>query len=168
MQFRKGHRHSPAWYKAVVGKPAWNSGKTAKTNPLIAILGKKSGQSRLNNPRKPYQTLNGYRYLLRPTHPYCNSQKSVAEHRLVVERALGRYLKPSEIVHHINHNKTDNRIENLQIHTKHSHSTLHASDPHRRSKASQRSAQLWEPKGTLRQLFQDHTYRISFRRKIQI
>ena len=45
----------------------------------------------------------------------------ILEHRVVMEYYLKRELKDSEIVHHINGNRRDNRIENLMIVTRASH-----------------------------------------------
>jgi len=47
------------------------------------------------------------------------------EHRLVLEDYLGRRLEKYEVVHHINGNSKDNRIENLEICLLSEHSRCH-------------------------------------------
>ena len=47
-------------------------------------------------------------------------------HRLVIENKIGRRLKTDEVVHHINENKSDNRIENLELMTREEHTSHHS------------------------------------------
>lgn len=41
--------------------------------------------------------------------------KWVQEHRKVMEEFIGRKLTNEETIHHLNHNRKDNRIENLML-----------------------------------------------------
>lgn len=71
---------------------------------------------------------NGYILIYKPEHPYCDSRGYILEHRLVMEQYIGRFLLPSEDVHHINGNRQDNRIENFQLLTHGQHSTITHTD----------------------------------------
>ncbi|MHB1653882.1 MAG: HNH endonuclease [Desulfitobacteriaceae bacterium] len=45
----------------------------------------------------------------------------IALHRLVVERYMGRPLEEYEVVHHMNEEKDDNRVENLVVFVDNAH-----------------------------------------------
>jgi len=72
-----------------------------------------------------YKT-SGYIYEYAPWHPDSEKRKGyVEQHRLVMENHIGRKLNPDELVHHINEETTDNRIENLQLMTRPEHIRYH-------------------------------------------
>lgn len=54
-----------------------------------------------------------------------NKKGNVKLHRLIMEEHLGRNLTSDEIVHHIDENKLNNDISNLQVMTRGEHSRLH-------------------------------------------
>ncbi len=59
----------------------------------------------------------GYVLIKTPEHPHKDRHGYVREHRLVVEQVLGRYLLPTEVVHHIDGNRQNNTPENLEVYS---------------------------------------------------
>jgi hypothetical protein len=60
--------------------------------------------------RSGFNTVSGYRMVW-------DGEKYVAEHRLVVERSIGRKLRCDEEVHHEDGNRLNNDIRNLMVFT---------------------------------------------------
>lgn len=103
-------------YSFILGKCRCGCGTdipitTLRKNPtrLWILMRYKSGHNTFKN-GKHIDDLGYYRITDRLT-----GQGNRLEHRLIMEKYLGRKLKRSEIVHHINGNKLDNRIDNLEL-----------------------------------------------------
>lgn len=72
-----------------------------------------------------YISSNGYVCVYAPQHPYATKKGYVYEHRLIMEKNIGRYLLPSEDVHHKDRNRLNNKIDNLLLLSRHEHHRLH-------------------------------------------
>lgn len=70
----------------------------------------------------------GYVMAFAPEHPRAGRGRYVFEHILVAEFLLGRYLLPTETVHHRNGVRDDNRPENLELWTRPQPSGIRVTD----------------------------------------
>lgn len=86
--------------------PMWGRHHTVETKRKISKANRKTGHRK---------TTGGYIRLFAPNHPNAQADGWAPEHRLVISRHLGRPLKEKEIVHHINEDRADNRLENLHL-----------------------------------------------------
>lgn len=77
---------------------------------------------------------NGYVLAYAPKHPNAHKDGYVLLHRVIAEYQLGRYLEHDEVVHHMNHIRDDNRIENLIVMKQHEHMSMHMKERHNKNK----------------------------------
>ena len=93
-----------------------------------AELKKTNGKGSRNGMWKGGRTGGGenYFYVLMPKHPFANKACYILEHRIVMEKIIGRYLAKDEVVHHKNNIKSDNRPKNLQLMKKKEHDSYHS------------------------------------------
>jgi hypothetical protein len=76
------------WRKDITNHPRWNGGE-------VKML--------------------GYVFVKVKDHPYANAEGYVKRSRYVMEQAIGRYIEPEEVIHHINEVRDDDRLENLML-----------------------------------------------------
>lgn len=100
-------------------------------------------------------TNRGYRKLLVHGHPRADRDGYVLEHVIVMEESIGRRLNKGEVIHHKNHDKTDNSIDNLMLFATHAdHIRFHADERGRKTKTvtcSTCGAQFTKRTGAIKQ-----------------
>ena len=124
--FKKGICPPTAWKKGCPAPPTafkkgfvpWHKGKKCPNLSRENHYNWKGGKWRLPS---------GYIQVMNKEHQFSNVRGYVLEHRLVMEKHIGRYLTTEEVVHHINGIVDDNKKENLElIATNSEHSRLHS------------------------------------------
>jgi len=96
--------------------------KKGEKNSMYGRRGEKSsmygvhryGKDNPNWKGGKHEDSKGYVYIYNPEHPNAHKRGYVLEHRLVMEKKLGRYLTKEEEVHH-NKGKQDNLPEDLRL-----------------------------------------------------
>ncbi len=135
--YKRTKKHRESLSKARIGVEPWNKGKTnvfsketlkkmsnaklgkklsdeVKKKMSEAMKGKHDGNKNPAWKGGKIKT-SGYFKIWNPGHPFCDAKGYVFEHRLIMEKHIGRFLEKEEIVHHINENRVDNKIENLKL-----------------------------------------------------
>jgi hypothetical protein len=98
----------------------------ARHGHVMSCVGRPKGRPKEKKPRparvlrRTERHINHFGYvevLVPPDHLMAGTRQSIyiLEHRAVMAEHLGRALRYDETVHHVNGDKTDNRIENLQL-----------------------------------------------------
>ena len=121
--FQKGHKRFRD--KESYKKGGEKISKAMKNNPLIIgkhhstktefKKGENTGKNNLNWKGGITKNWNGYILVRKPKHPFSRKSGYILRSRLVAEKCLGRYLIKSEVIHHINGVKDDDRPENLYL-----------------------------------------------------
>ena len=84
-----------------------------KFNIQIRTISEAQRGKKPNNFKGRIKDSNGYILIYIYNHPFKNIHNQIFEHRLVVEKEIGRYLDPKWVVHHIDGIRDNNRLENL-------------------------------------------------------
>lgn len=87
---------------------------------------------------------NGYIMQVAPAHPHADCMGYVMQHRFVAEQAIGKHLKPSNAVHHIDGSRDNNINSNLVIcEDKSYHELIHQREKSLKATGSPNNIRCW-------------------------
>ena len=119
MSARNRTELNPAYKRDLSGEknPMFGRGRKGADNPMFGKRGPLAPRWKGGRKSRP----DGYTFVVappgyeRPSYVKPNGTAYVLEHRLVMERALGRPLTESEVIHHKDGNPRNNAIDNLEL-----------------------------------------------------
>ena len=92
----------------------WNRGKKMSDKYCLKMKKTNACKGKRGHAWKGGKTiLNGRLFIYAPKHLYCSKSGYVRNAYLIAEKKIGRFILPLEVIHHINENKLDDRVENL-------------------------------------------------------
>lgn len=97
------------------GKPSHRKGKKLPLKTKIKMSENQKGKGNNNWKGGKSKDGKGYIKIYYPEHPNSDSHGYVKEHRLVIEKKIKRFLKTTEVIHHIDEIKSNNNIDNLVL-----------------------------------------------------
>lgn len=115
MGFQKGHKLGIG-NKHKLGIAPWNKGTKGLT---------KANKTSFKKGQRPNNYQGGISFYSGRWTIVCRGDKKYAYARAVMECSIGRKLTKKDIVHHINEDPTDDRIDNLALTTRAGHIEIH-------------------------------------------
>lgn len=92
---------------------------------MLLVLGRRSRGSNHYHWKGGRIKRGKYWHIYKPNHPFVTKGGYVREHRLIYELFYNCILLPYTLIHHINGNTEDNRIENLEPCYRKTHTSIH-------------------------------------------